>query len=63
MKKIFDSDDLERIANEITTDCAMLGYVDQDSIDDVEFYKERIQESAAKLRRIIESAKDAGEGT
>lgn len=63
MKKIIESNDLERIAKEISADCAMLGYIDEESIDDISMYAERIHASADELRRIADNAESAREGT
>ena len=63
MKKIIESNDLERIAKEISADCAMLGYIDVESIDDISMYAERIHASADELRRIADNAESAREGT
>ena len=54
MKITVESDSLIQIANEISSDCAMLGFVDEDSIEDVEFYKSRIEAAIEDLREIAE---------
>ena len=56
MKKIFDSAALESIADSISADCAMLDYVDADSLDDVEFYAARIRAVADEIKSLVYTA-------
>ena len=63
MKITIESDSLVKIANDIAADCAMLGYVDEESIDDVDFYKTRIEATADDLRTLAETAAPAGAST
>ncbi len=53
MKRIVDTAALVAVADEIEHNCNMLGYVDEDSVDDVGFYVPRIQRAVDALRGII----------
>ena len=52
MKITVDSKVLTQIADDISNECTMLGFVDEDSIDEVDFYKARIEAAADDLRTL-----------
>lgn len=63
MKKIIESNDLHRIAEEILHNALMLSMTDSDSVeDDISFYLPVIQNCASDLKEIAEVSEPAQEG-
>ena len=56
MKKAIDAAAVVAVANDIESDCMMLGFVDEESIDDVDFYVSRIKSAAWNLRKLVRDA-------
>lgn len=57
---IVNSKYLDAVANELETNCFMLGYVnDVDDLDDVDCYAQRIQRAIDELRIIIKKSEPA----
>lgn len=57
---IVNSSDLGAIAHEVEQGCFMLGFVnDEDDMEDVHYYAQRIQRAADALRGLIKAAKQS----
>lgn len=57
MKRIIDTSDLAPVVHEIEQGCFMLGFVnDEDDMDNVHYYAQRIQRAADDLKDIIKKS-------